>query len=251
VTDDAVLTAAEGAVLVITLNRPRVHNAIDSALARGLMDALARLEADDGLRVGILTGAGGSFCAGMDLRAFAQGGLPEGIDDVFRHGCAKPLLAAVEGPALGGGLELALVADLIVAARSATFGSPEARFGLFPGGGALLRLPRHLPQSLVAWMALSGEPLEAAAAYEHGLVVRLTERGQALEVAREMAAPIAANAPLSVAAARAILRLVPGRSEDELWREQRALVESVFGSQDAAEGARSFAEKRPPVWRGR
>ncbi len=248
---DAVRTSALEGVLVITLNRPEVKNAIDSDMSLGLLDALASLDADDTLRVGVLAGAGGTFCAGMDLKAFARSGLPARIDDVFRHGCRKPLIAAVEGVAVGGGLELALIADLVVASTDASFGSPEVRFGLFPGGGALLRLPRHLPQSVVAEMALTGAPLSAQAAFAHGLVVRLCEPGQTLACGIELAAAIARNAPLGVDAATRLLRRTPGRTEDELWAEQRTLVDAVFRSEDAREGALAFAEKRPPRWSGR
>ena len=213
---EAVTTTTIGDVLVITLDRPEVKNAIDSHMSRGVLAALAALDTDDGLRVGVLTGAGGSFCAGMDLKAFARDGLPEGIDDVFRHGCRKPLIAAIEGVAVGGGLELALVADLLVASSEARFGSPEVKFGLFPGGGALLRLPRHLPQSLVTEMALTGEPLGASTALAHGLIVRMCEPGQTLDTALELATAIARNAPLGVEAVKRMVRLAPGRSEDEL-----------------------------------
>ena len=248
---DAVTTAVSERVLVITLNRPRVKNAIDSDLSVGLFDALAALDADDELRAGVLTGAGGTFCAGLDLKAFAGAGLPVRIDDVLRQGARKPLVAAVEGVAVGGGLELALVADLIVSSTDATFGSPEVRFGLFPGGGALLRLPRSLPMSVVTEMALTGAPLDARTAFEHGLVVRLCESGRALETGLELAQAIARNAPLGVDAAMRLLRSAPGRTEDDLWAEQRALVAEVFGSEDAREGARAFAEKRDPTWSGR
>jgi enoyl-CoA hydratase len=248
---EAVRTSRLEAALVITLNRPEVKNAIDSELSLGVLDALARLDADDNLRVGVITGAGGSFCAGMDLKAFAKSGLPAKIDDVFRNGCRKPLIAAIEGVAVGGGLEMALIADLLVAASDARFGSPEIKFGLFPGGGALLRLPRHLPQSLVTEMALTGTPLSAQAALEHGLIVRMTEPGGALDAALELAAVIARSAPLGVDAALRLLRMAPGRTEEELWSEQRKLVDSVFHSEDAQEGARAFAEKRPPEWTGR
>jgi enoyl-CoA hydratase len=248
---DAVLTAVVDRVLVISLNRPHVKNAIDSALSLGLLDALAQLDRDDALRVGVLTGTGGSFCAGMDLKAFARSGLPDGIDSVLRDGCRKPLVAAIEGVALGGGLELALVADLLVAASDARLGSPEVKFGLFPGGGALLRLPRHLPQSVTALLALTGEPLSAEAALRHGLIVRMCEPGGALDAALELAASIARNAPLGLAAVKRLLRMAPGRPEEELWTEQLALVDQVFHSDDAQEGARAFAEKRPPSWTGR
>jgi enoyl-CoA hydratase len=248
---DAVETSALDDVLVITLNRPESRNAIDSAMSLGVLDALAQLDGDDELRVGVLTGAGGTFCAGMDLKAFAVDGLPTKIDDVFRKGCTKPLVAAIEGVAVGGGLEMALIADLLVAASDARLGSTEVKFGLFPGGGALLRLPRHLPQSLVAELAFTGRLLSAQEAYAHGLVVRLSEPGDALETGLELAATIARNAPLGVAAVKQLLRLAPGRTEEELWVEQRRLVDAVFHSEDAREGAQAFAEKRPPEWRGR
>jgi enoyl-CoA hydratase len=248
---DAVLTAAADGVLIITLHRPEVKNAIDSDLSLGVLAALHALDSDDSLRVGVLTGAGGCFCAGLDLKAFAASGLPKKIDDVLRDGCRKPLIAAIEGVAVGGGLELALIADLLVAARDARLGSPEVRFGLFPGGGALLRLPRYLPQSVVTELALTGEPLSAEAAYAHGLVVRLCEPGHTLDAAQELAGAIARNAPLGVEAALRLLRMAPGRTEEELWTEQRKLVDAVFHSEDAQEGARSFAEKRPPRWSGR
>ena len=248
---EAVRTARNGTVLVITLNRPEVKNAIDSDMSLGVLEALAALDADGDLRVGVLTGAGGSFCAGMDLKAFARTGLPEGVDDIFRKGCRKPLIAAIEGVAVGGGLELALIADLLVASSEARLGSPEVTFGLFPGGGALLRLPRHLPQSIVTEMALTGEPLSARSALQHGLIVRMCEPGGTLDAAMELAAAIARNAPLGVEAAKRMLHLAPGGSEAELWPLQRELVDSVFHSDDAQEGARAFAEKRPAHWSGR
>ena len=248
---EAVATARRGDILVITLQRPEVRNAIDSDMSRGVLAALANLDGDEGLRVGVLTGAGGTFCAGMDLKAFARDGLPDRVDDIFRLGCRKPLIAAIEGVAIGGGLELALVADLLVASRVARFASPEVTFGLFPGGGALLRLPRHLPQSLVAEMALTGEPLSAQAALAHGFIARMTEPGEALDEALQLAALVARNAPLGVEAVKHLLRLAPGRSEDELWPLQRALVDTVFHSDDSQEGARAFAEKRQPQWTGR
>ena len=248
---EAVETSVVDDVLVITLNRPEARNAIDSAMSLGVLDALTALDGDDSLRVGVLTGTGGTFCAGMDLKAFATDGLPTRIDDVFRMGCAKPLIAAIEGVAVGGGLEMALIADLLVASTDARLGSTEVKFGLFPGGGALLRLPRNLPQSLVAELAFTGRLLSAQEALEHGLVVRTCEPGRTLDTALELAAAIARNAPLGVQAVKQLLRLAPGRTEEELWAEQRRMVDAVFHSEDAQEGARAFAEKRPPDWRGR
>ena len=248
---DVVETSALDDVLVITLNRPEARNAIDSAMSLGVLDALATLDNDDSLRVGVLTGADGTFCAGLDLKAFATDGLPARIDDVFRLGCTKPLIAAIEGVAVGGGLEMALIADLLVASEDARLGSTEVKFGLFPAGGALLRLPRHLPQSLVAELAFTGRLISAREDLEHGLVVRVCVPGRTLETALELSTAIARNAPLGVQAVKQLLRLVPGRSEDELWSEQRTLADAVFHTEDAQEGARAFAEKRPPEWRGR
>jgi len=248
---EAVVTSTVNQVRIITLNRPEARNAIDSDVSLGVFDALAALDADDGVRVGILTGAGGDFCAGMDLKAFARSGLPAKIDTILRNGCRKPLIAAVEGVAVGGGLELALIADLLVGSSTARFGSPEVKFGLFPGGGALLRLPRHLPQSLVVELALTGRLISADTAFQHGLLVRLSEAGAALDTARELAAAIVAAAPLGVAAVKQLLSRTPGRTEDDLWEEQVALVDAVFHSEDAQEGARAFAEKRAPRWTGR
>jgi enoyl-CoA hydratase len=248
---EAVLTSTVDQVRIITLNRPEARNAIDSDLSLGVFEALAALDTDDEARVGILTGSGSDFCAGMDLKAFAESGLPAKIDAILRHGCRKPLIAAIEGVAVGGGLELALIADLLVGSSTARFGSPEVKFGLFPGGGALLRLPRHLPQSLVVELALTGKLISAQTAFDHGLLVRLSEPGTALDTARELAAAIVAAAPLGVAAVKQLLRRTPGRTEDELWDEQVKLVDAVFHSEDAQEGARAFAEKRAPRWSGR
>ncbi len=233
---EAVLTSTIDQVRIITLNRPEVRNAIDSDVSLGVFEALAALDADDDVRVGILTGAGSDFCAGMDLKAFAVSGLPAKVDTVLRNGCRKPLIAAIEGVAVGGGLELALIADLLVGSSTARFGSPEVKFGLFPGGGALLRLPRHLPQSLVVELALTGRLISADTAFEHGLLVRLCEPGAALDTARDLAAAIVVAAPLGVAAVKQLLSRAPGRTEDELWEEQVALVDAVFHSEDAQEG---------------
>jgi enoyl-CoA hydratase len=247
---DPVLTTTSGSVLVITLNRPHARNAIDSSLCRGVLAALDRLDHDDELRVGVLTGSNDTFCAGLDLKAFAEAGLPKGIGHLYRYSACKPLVAAVEGVALGGGLELALVADLLVAADDASFGCPEVRFGLFPGGGALLKLPRTMPLAEVTRMALTGEPISAVRAHELGLVVELTPSGGALDAALDLAATIAGNAPLGVKAATDVLRALPGMTDDEMWDAQSTLVEQVFSSDDAKEGARSFAERRPPRWQG-
>ena len=247
---DAVLTSVEDHVLVITFNRPEVKNVIDTDLSQGVRAALKRLSEDDDLRVGVLTGAGGTFCAGLDLKAFAKQGMPKGIGSVYKNGSRKPVVAAVEGVAYGGGLELALVADIIVSSRSATFGALEVKVGLFPAGGALLKLPRFMPAGKVAEMAMAGTPISAEEAHAYGLATRLTEPGASLASALELAHAIAANAPLGVAAAKQVLQW-RGKTVDELWDEQNELVKVVFTSEDAKEGSRAFAERRAPEWHGR
>ncbi len=249
--EETVRTEIEGPVLVIALDRPEVRNAIDSSLSLGLLAAFEQLDGDDELRVGVIHGRGGTFCAGLDLRAFARAGLPKGVGRVFRHGARKPLIAAVEGAAVGGGLELALVADLVVAARTATFGLPEVRHGLFPGGGALLKLPRTVPMAMVNRLALTGELIGADDALGYGLVTEVTEDGDTLDAAVGLARTIAANGPLGVQAVKQLLRASPGLTEEELWARQNELVNVVFASEDAQEGARAFAEKRDPEWHGR
>src|SRR5829696_3076379 len=167
--ENAVLTETRGRVLLITLNRPEAMNAINTDLAQGLLRAVERLDTDDGLTAGVLTGAGRGFCAGMDLKAFAAGGPPKGFDGFIRHGARKPLIAAVEGFALAGGLEVALTCDLLVAAKGIKLGIPEAGVGLFAAGGALARLPRVLPFAVAMELALTGDPITAERAHEYGL----------------------------------------------------------------------------------
>lgn len=248
-TSDAVLTEVVDEVLVMTLNRPEVRNAIDSDLALGLRSAFEELDRRDDLRVGILTGAGGTFCSGMDLKAFARSGRPRGSQVVLREGARKPLIAAIEGYALGGGFELALVADILVMADDAVIGLPEARVGLFPSGGALHRLPAVLPRPVVAELAFTGDRMGAERAHHFGLVSRVTPPGKALPEALEVAIGIARSAPLGVAAVKELLRT--GTGENDFWLRQRELAETVFNSGDAREGAAAFAERREPRWRSR
>ena len=202
----------------------------------------------------MLTGAGGTFCAGMDLKAFARGEWPRiegrGFAGLTEAPPAKPLIAAVEGWALAGGCELALSADLIVAARDARFGVPEVKRGLFAAGGGVLRLAKALPYQRAMEMALTGDPLPAEEAHRFGLVNLLTEPGGALAGARELAARIAANGPLAVRASKQLIAGSVGWTDRAALGAQRELAEQVFGSADALEGARAFAEKRSPVWRG-
>ncbi|MGH0031907.1 MAG: crotonase/enoyl-CoA hydratase family protein [Myxococcota bacterium] len=246
-----VLTEARGRVLLITLNRPEAMNAVDSALGLALVDAVKQLDDDAGLTAGVLCGAGRGFSAGMDLKAFAKEGPPKGFDTFLRDGSQKPLIAAVEGFALAGGLEIALTCDLLVAAKGVKLGIPEVNVGLFAAGGALLRLPRRVPYGVAMEMALTSDPISAEQAAEYGLVSRLADKGQAVEVALELAERIAKNAPLAVAASKQIIRETQGRTEEEFWKFQGPLTGKVFASEDAKEGPAAFAQKREPKWTGR
>lgn len=247
---DEVITEVRDHVLVITINRPAAKNAIDSAVAEGLVDALVQLDAKEDLFVGVVTGAGGAFSSGMDLKAFSGSGVPRALDTLFREGSKKPLIAAVEGFALAGGLEVALVCDLIVAARGAKLGIPETRVGLFAAGGGLFRLASRLPYGLAMEMAVTASPITAEVAHEHGLVSRITEPGEALSTALDLAERIARNAPLAVAASKELIRESAGRTETEAWDLQTPHMRTVFRSADAKEGPRAFAEKRAPRWSG-
>jgi enoyl-CoA hydratase len=250
-TEDSVLVEARDGVLVITINRPAARNAIDGEVSEGLVAAVQRLNIEADLRVGVLAGAGGIFCSGMDLKAFAKTGMPKAIGHFMRHGSPdKPMIAAVEGYALAGGLELALTCDLIVAAKKAKLGIPEAKVGLFAAGGGLLRLPQRLPANVAMEMAITANPISAERGHELGLVSRLAEPGTAVDEALALAAAIARCAPLSVSASRELVRRVHGADDDDFWSYQAPLVKNVFGSQDAKEGPRAFAEKRQPQWNG-
>ncbi len=252
---EAVLTEAAGGVLLITLNRPEARNAVNLAVAEGVAAALERLDGEAELQVGILTGAGGAFCAGMDLKAFVTGERPwvegRGFAGIVQGPPRKPLIAAVEGFAVAGGFEIALACDLIVAARDARLGIPEVKRSLVAAGGALLHLPKRIPYHLAMELALTGDPIDAARGYEIGVVNRLAEPGQAVSAARELAAAIARNGPLALDASKRIVRSALDWPEAEAWERQGEIAGPVFGSEDAREGATAFAEKRDPVWRGR
>lgn len=248
-----VLVEQRDRILLITINRPQAKNAVNAAVSRGLADAMDRLDDDPGLSVGVLTGAGGSFCAGMDLKAFARGEnvVVEGRGMGFtERPPVKPLIAAVEGYALAGGTELALATDLIVAASNSAFGIPETKRGLVAGGGGLLRLPQRIPSAIAMELALTGENLSAERAHALGMVNVLTEPGKALEGAIALAEKITANGPLAVAATKRIIVESRGWSPDEMWKKQVEILAPVFMSNDAKEGAIAFAEKRPPKWTG-
>ena len=249
-----VLTEVADGVGVLTLNRPEARNAVDLATTEALAAALDEFDARDDVAVLVLTGAGGTFCAGMDLKAFARGERPriEGrcFAGLTEAPPAKPLIAAVEGWALAGGCELALSADLIVAARDARFGIPEVKRGLFAAGGGVLRLAKALPYQRAMEMALTGDPLPAEEAHRFGLVNVLTEPGGALAGARELAARITVNGPLAVRASKQLVAGSVGWTDRAALDAQQELADRVFASADALEGARAFAEKRAPVWRG-
>ena len=248
--DEAVLTERRGRVLLITLNRPEAMNAINGALSHGLVAAVEQLDGDAGLTAGVLTGAGRGFCAGMDLKAFSRGEDIGPLMQFVRTGTRKPLIGAIEGFALAGGLELALTCDLLVAARGAKLGIPEVSVGLFAAAGGLLRLPSRVGYGKAMEMAITADPITAEEAFQYGLVVRLAEPGAAVTTAMELAERVARNAPLAVAASKQLVAKAPGATEDEFWELLKQHYASVFGSNDSKEGPRAFAEKRPPEWTG-
>jgi len=252
---DEVLTEVRGRVMVITLNRPDAMNAVNSELAHALAAAMDEMDANSEVSCGVLTGNGRGFCAGMDLKGFAQGNFPHvegrGFGGITEQLPKKPVVAAVEGFALAGGLELALSCDLIVSSEGAKFGIPEAGVGLFAAAGGLLRLPRVLPYAMAMKMALTAKPITAEQAHEAGMVVEVTEKGGALDAAIALAEQIAANAPLALMASKEIIREMQGRTEAEFWEFQKAHYAKVFKSEDGIEGATAFAEKRAPNWQGK
>ncbi len=253
--EQPVLTERRERTFLITINRPEQRNAINAAVAQGIAAALGELDADQGLSVGVLTGAGKGFCAGMDLKAFVAGERPHvgdrGFAGITRRSATKPLIAAIEGFAVAGGLEVALSCDLIVAARGARLGIPEVKRSLVAAGGALLRLPRVLPRNIAMELALTGDPIDAERAHVLGLVNRLAEPGQALEEALGLADVIAVNAPLALTATKRIMVESVDWPDSEFFARQGELVAPVAASEDAREGATAFAEKRPPRWTGR
>jgi enoyl-CoA hydratase/carnithine racemase len=251
----AVLTERRDQVLVITINRPDQRNAVNAAVAEGIAHAVDELDDTDELVLGVLTGAGKGFCAGMDLKAFVTGERPwfedRGFAGITQRPAVKPMIAAIEGFAVAGGLEVALACDLIVASRGTRLGIPESKRSLVAAGGGLLRLPRVLPRNVAMEMALTGDPILAERAHGLGMVNRLAEPGQALETALELAAEIAVNAPLSLIGSKRILKESIDWPDSEFFARQQEISGPIFDSEDAKEGATAFAEKRAPVWKGR
>jgi len=244
----------EDHVLVITICRPEMRNAIDRATSEALANAMDELDTDQHLSVGILTGAGAHFCSGMDLKAFLRGERVElpgrGLAGIIETPPVKPVIAAVEGYALAGGFEIALACDLMVAADNAQFGLPEVKRGLMAGSGGLMRLPQRIPRQIAMQYALTGDMMSAAEARQWGLVNQLTAPGEALAAAKVLAHKIAANAPLAVQVSKQVGADALHWPADERWQRQNALLETIIHSNDAREGALAFSEKRPPVWTG-
>jgi enoyl-CoA hydratase len=241
--------------LIITLNRPEARNAISAALANAIDAVLSEFEADDTLWTAILTHAGPTFSAGADLKDVANGIhemvlADSGFAGIARRRRRKPLIAAVDGQALGGGLEICLACDLVVASDASQFGLPEVKRSLLAAAGGLVRLPRLIPPTVAMEMVLTGSPIRAQRAYELGLVNRITQ-GNALAAALTLAREINANAPLAVRASRSLVTVGPDMNEDEAWQAVSSEMEVIRSSEDFKEGPRAFVEKRPPAWSGR
>lgn len=251
---DEVLTEVRDGVLIVTINRPEAKNAMSKAAAEGIAAAMDRLDAEDDLRVGVLTGAGGTFCSGMDLKGFLRGESPSiegrGFGGIVQKPPVKPLIAAVEGYALAGGLELMIACDLVVANANAKFGIPEAKRGLVAAAGGVMMLPDQIPERVAMELALTGDFITAQRAYELGMINRVVD-GPALDGALELAARIAENGPLAVRVSKQIMRESRGWSMAERYDRQAQLIGPVFMSQDAREGSLAFAEKRKPNWQGK
>ncbi|MGE3690373.1 MAG: crotonase/enoyl-CoA hydratase family protein [Novosphingobium sp.] len=252
-TEEVLVEIADG-VIEVTINRPEARNAMSKAAAEGISAAMDRLEAEPDLRCAILTGAGGTFCSGMDLKGFLAGEHPivpgRGFGGLTDWTPKKPVIAAVDGFALAGGFELALACDMIAANVNARFGVPEVKRGLVAGGGGVVQLPRLLPRPLAMELALTGDTITAQRAFDLGLVNRVTD-GPAIEAARELARTIAENGPLAVIASKGIVRDSWLWSAEEMMAKQMPYIAHVFSSEDAREGAMAFAQKRKPEWKGK
>lgn len=255
--DEPVLYELSERIATITINRPGQMNAIDAAATRSLRDAVQRFESDEDAWVAIITGAGDrAFCAGMDLKAFAAGeeseilGGPGHFGGFVRADTSKPIIAAVNGFALAGGCEIVLACDLVVASETARFGTPEVKRGIFAGAGATFRLPRRLPPAIAMEMLLTGDPIDARVACDLGLVNRVVPAVDVMAEARTLAERITANAPLPVRESLRLARSADDHPETDLWDQNQTAWNRISRTDDAAEGPRAFAEKRPPTWTG-
>jgi enoyl-CoA hydratase len=252
---DGVRVDSRDHVAVVTIDRPHRRNAINRVTAEAMADAFIAIDSNVDIRAVVLTGAGGTFSAGMDLRDFAEQGRPSvpgrGFAGFVQAPPRVPVIAAVEGWALGGGFEMVLACDLVVAAEDARFGLPEVTRGLAARGGGAFRLPRRMPYTLAVELVLTGAPLSAPRAAEYGLVNRVTPSGQALAGALALAEAVAANAPLAVSASVQVMRRCADWLDSEAFERQNHWFDPVFASADAQEGARAFSERRQPVWAGR
>ncbi|MGW5480855.1 crotonase/enoyl-CoA hydratase family protein [Streptomyces sp. NPDC004008] len=250
-----VRTHPAGTTLLITIDRPQARNSVNAEVATLLAKALDELETDPGLRAGVLTGADGTFSAGMDLKAALRGESPNipgrGFGGVTEAERTKPLIAAVEGWAMGGGFELALACDLIVAAEDAHFGLPEVKRGLIAAGGGVIRLPRRIPYHLAMEFLLTGEPVSGRRAGELGLANRVVSAGDAVNESLLLAEQLAANAPLALAAVKTVVRAADGAPEADAFAAQRAVMGQLMASTDVREGMTAFTERRTPQWTGR
>jgi enoyl-CoA hydratase len=256
-TNDCVTYRVHERCAVITIDRPEARNAVNPEVARGIEAAIDAAEADDDVRVAVLTGAPPVFCAGADLKAIREGRAAQlatergGFAGVTSRERSKPLIAAVEGAALAGGTEIVLACDLVVAAHDARFGIPEVKRGLVAAAGGLFRLGRRIPLNLAMECALTGDPIDASLAHRHGLVNDLCAPGEALEHALELARRITANAPLAVRESRAIVLECTTADDAEAWRRSEASAARVLASADVQEGVAAFLERRAPAWVGR
>jgi enoyl-CoA hydratase/carnithine racemase len=248
------LDVADG-IAVVTINRPEVRNAIDKPTADAIRDTMIAVDERDDITIAILTGAGGFFCAGMDLKAVGAGGErpvnERGFAGLVAHPPLKPIIAAVEGKALGGGFELALACDCIVAAEDTQFGLPEVKRGLVAAGGGVLRLHTRIPRNIAMELAITGDPMTSQQAAGWGLVNQIVPAGQTLDAAKALAAKVAANAPLAVKASKSVIVQSGDWNHDELFGHQQPIVQPIRDSADAKEGINAFAEKRAPKWQGR
>ncbi len=250
-TQELIVTDADG-IQIIILNRPEARNAVTLAIAKGIAAALDELDRRSDLSAAVITGTGGTFCSGMDLKGFLRGERPRiegrGFAGLTEAQPKKPLIAAVEGYALAGGFEIVLACDLVVAAENAQFGLPEVKRGLVATAGGLVRLPRQLPRRIAMELALTGNMMPAARLYECGLLNRIVRPGQALEEAKQLARTIADNGPMAVAVSKRVIQESAEWPAAEMFARQSVLTYPVFQSPDAREGATAFAEKRKPVW---